>query len=71
MTSFKHGDNAENYEATMVLLVLYWKSSQLGCVYYLHQFRELYFIMDVKNMDLKDIVLECKSINHRLLPFLN
>ncbi|SAM04069.1 hypothetical protein [Absidia glauca] len=61
----KHGDIAENDEATMVLLVLYWKSSQLGCVYYLHQFRELYFIMDVKNMDLKDIVLE---LLHQIQP---
>lgn len=65
MTSLKLGNVNENDETTMVLLVLHWKSSLLGCVYYLHQFRELYFIMDVKNMDLKDIVLECKCLNDR------
>ncbi|CAO3593345.1 unnamed protein product [Absidia cylindrospora] len=49
-------EDVERQEANMVIMALYWKANSLGGVYYLHQFREFYFLVDTKNLDVNDIV---------------
>ncbi|KAI8085171.1 DNA mismatch repair protein MutS [Halteromyces radiatus] len=46
----------ENEDQDLIIVSLYWKSNKLGCIYYLHQFHELYFLEDIKEINLKDTV---------------
>ncbi|ORZ15062.1 DNA mismatch repair protein MutS [Absidia repens] len=63
-------EEVERQESNIVVMALYWKANSLGGVYYLHQFRELYFLVDTKNIDMNDIVtglLDQIQPNHVIL----
>ncbi|CAO3628674.1 unnamed protein product [Cunninghamella echinulata] len=50
--------NIDEYEVDKEKIIIacpYWKSTAFGCVYYIHEFREIYFLAEIKNVDLEFI----------------